>query len=63
MRRGESLRRFAAEHALPVVAIADLVRYRKAVEHIVEASRGHRSTQHRRARRRRAPLLVDQLPA
>lgn len=37
MRRGESLRRFASEHRLPLVAIADLVRYRKATERTVEA--------------------------
>lgn len=36
MRRGENLLLFAAEHGLPVVAIADLVRYRKATERIVE---------------------------
>ena len=36
MRRGESLRSFAAEHDLPVLAIADLVRYRRATERLVE---------------------------
>lgn len=35
MRRGERLRLFAAEHGLPLVAIADLVRYRKALEDVV----------------------------
>ncbi|BBZ15223.1 bifunctional 3,4-dihydroxy-2-butanone-4-phosphate synthase/GTP cyclohydrolase II [Mycobacterium branderi] len=36
MRRGASLRNFAAEHGLPLVAIADLVRYRKATERTIE---------------------------
>jgi 3,4-dihydroxy 2-butanone 4-phosphate synthase / GTP cyclohydrolase II len=36
MRRGESLRKFAAEHAFPLVTIADLVRYRKATERTIE---------------------------
>jgi 3,4-dihydroxy 2-butanone 4-phosphate synthase / GTP cyclohydrolase II len=36
MRRGESLRAFAAEHDLPVLAIADLVRYRHANERLVD---------------------------
>jgi 3,4-dihydroxy 2-butanone 4-phosphate synthase/GTP cyclohydrolase II len=36
MRRGESLAAFAAEHDLPVLAIADLVRYRRATERLVE---------------------------
>ncbi|MGY1812237.1 bifunctional 3,4-dihydroxy-2-butanone-4-phosphate synthase/GTP cyclohydrolase II [Blastococcus sp. SYSU D00820] len=36
MRRGESLSRFAAEHDLPVLAIADLIRYRRATERLVE---------------------------
>jgi len=32
MRRGRRLRHFAAEHHLPVLAIADLVRYRRSTE-------------------------------
>ncbi|MFF4599232.1 bifunctional 3,4-dihydroxy-2-butanone-4-phosphate synthase/GTP cyclohydrolase II [Amycolatopsis sp. NPDC001319] len=36
MCRGERLARFAAEHDLPVLAIADLVRYRRATERFVE---------------------------
>jgi 3,4-dihydroxy 2-butanone 4-phosphate synthase/GTP cyclohydrolase II len=36
MRRGASLEGFAAEHGLPVLAIADLVRYRRATERLVE---------------------------
>jgi 3,4-dihydroxy 2-butanone 4-phosphate synthase/GTP cyclohydrolase II len=36
MRRGTSLTAFAAEHALPVLAIADLVRYRSQTEVLVE---------------------------
>lgn len=35
MRRGESLRAFAEEHNLPVLAIADLVRHRRASEDLV----------------------------
>ena len=36
MRRGASLTAFAEEHGLPVVAIADLVRHRRATERLVE---------------------------
>jgi 3,4-dihydroxy 2-butanone 4-phosphate synthase/GTP cyclohydrolase II len=36
MRQGEDLRAFAAEHGLPVLAIADLVRHRRATERLVE---------------------------
>ncbi|MBW0118790.1 bifunctional 3,4-dihydroxy-2-butanone-4-phosphate synthase/GTP cyclohydrolase II [Pseudonocardia sp. KRD-169] len=36
MARGELLRTFAAEHDLPILAIADLVRYRRATERLVE---------------------------
>lgn len=36
MRRGADLRAFAAEHGLPVLHIADLVRYRRATERLVE---------------------------
>jgi 3,4-dihydroxy 2-butanone 4-phosphate synthase/GTP cyclohydrolase II len=36
MSRGEQLRAFAAEHGLPILAIADLVRYRRATERLVE---------------------------
>jgi 3,4-dihydroxy 2-butanone 4-phosphate synthase/GTP cyclohydrolase II len=36
MARGGVLRAFAAEHDLPVLAIADLVRYRSATERLVE---------------------------
>jgi len=36
MSRGAQLRQFAAEHDLPVLAIADLVRYRRATEQLVE---------------------------
>ena len=36
MRRGASLTAFAAQHGLPVLAIADLVRYRRATERLVE---------------------------
>jgi 3,4-dihydroxy 2-butanone 4-phosphate synthase/GTP cyclohydrolase II len=36
MQRGAQLRTFAAEHDLPVMTIADLVRYRRATERIVE---------------------------
>ena len=36
MRRGASLTAFAAEHGLPVLAIADLVRYRRATERLVQ---------------------------
>ncbi|MCE0762007.1 bifunctional 3,4-dihydroxy-2-butanone-4-phosphate synthase/GTP cyclohydrolase II [Pseudonocardia kujensis] len=36
MLRGERLTAFAAEHDLPVLAIADLVRYRRATEELVE---------------------------
>ncbi|MGR7025756.1 bifunctional 3,4-dihydroxy-2-butanone-4-phosphate synthase/GTP cyclohydrolase II [Geodermatophilus sp. URMC 62] len=36
MRRGTDLEAFAAEHGLPVLAIADLVRYRRATERLVE---------------------------
>lgn len=36
MSRGEQLRAFAAEHGLPVLAIADLVRHRRATERLVE---------------------------
>lgn len=36
MSRGEQLRAFAREHGLPVLAIADLVRYRRATERLVE---------------------------
>ena len=36
MMRGAALARFAAEHDLPVVAIADLVRHRRATETFVE---------------------------
>lgn len=36
MRAGRSLSDFAAEHGLPVLAIADLIRYRRATERMVE---------------------------
>ncbi|QJY47552.1 bifunctional 3,4-dihydroxy-2-butanone-4-phosphate synthase/GTP cyclohydrolase II [Pseudonocardia broussonetiae] len=36
MARGEELRAFAAEHDLPVLAVADLVRHRRATEQLVE---------------------------
>jgi 3,4-dihydroxy 2-butanone 4-phosphate synthase/GTP cyclohydrolase II len=36
MSRGEQLAAFAAEHDLPTLAIADLVRYRRATERFVE---------------------------
>ena len=36
MRRGESLAAFAAEHDLPLLTIADLIRYRRATESHVE---------------------------
>ncbi|OZM80782.1 bifunctional 3,4-dihydroxy-2-butanone-4-phosphate synthase/GTP cyclohydrolase II [Pseudonocardia sp. MH-G8] len=36
MARGQVLRAFAAEHGLPVLAIADLVRYRRATERFIE---------------------------
>lgn len=36
MRRGNSLADFAEEHGLPVLAIADLVRHRRATERLVE---------------------------
>jgi 3,4-dihydroxy 2-butanone 4-phosphate synthase / GTP cyclohydrolase II len=36
MARGETLHAFAAEHDLPMLAIADLVRYRRATERLVE---------------------------
>lgn len=36
MLRGERLTAFAAEHGLPVLAIADLVRHRRATEQLVE---------------------------
>ncbi|CCG03721.1 bifunctional 3,4-dihydroxy-2-butanone-4-phosphate synthase/GTP cyclohydrolase II [Blastococcus saxobsidens] len=36
MRRGPDLRRFAAAHDLPLLAIADLVRHRRATERLVE---------------------------
>jgi 3,4-dihydroxy 2-butanone 4-phosphate synthase/GTP cyclohydrolase II len=36
MRRGASLTAFAEQHGLPVLAIADLVRYRRATERLVE---------------------------
>lgn len=36
MRRGADLRAFAVEHDLPVLHIADLVRYRRATERLVE---------------------------
>jgi 3,4-dihydroxy 2-butanone 4-phosphate synthase / GTP cyclohydrolase II len=36
MRRGADLQAFAAEHDLPVLAIADLVRHRRATERLVE---------------------------
>jgi len=36
MARGERLRDFAAEHDLPVVAIADLVRHRTTTEQLVQ---------------------------
>jgi 3,4-dihydroxy 2-butanone 4-phosphate synthase / GTP cyclohydrolase II len=38
MMRPPSLRRFAARHGLPVVAIADLVRYRRSTESVVVES-------------------------
>jgi 3,4-dihydroxy 2-butanone 4-phosphate synthase/GTP cyclohydrolase II len=36
MSRGDQLRAFAQENALPILAIADLVRYRRATERLVE---------------------------
>ncbi|MCP2256140.1 3,4-dihydroxy 2-butanone 4-phosphate synthase / GTP cyclohydrolase II [Prauserella aidingensis] len=36
MRRGADLMAFAAEHGLPILAIADLVRHRRATEQLVE---------------------------
>ncbi|MBC3190317.1 bifunctional 3,4-dihydroxy-2-butanone-4-phosphate synthase/GTP cyclohydrolase II [Pseudonocardia sp. C8] len=36
MARGEQLERFAAEHGLPILSIADLVRYRRATEQLIE---------------------------
>lgn len=36
MRRGDSLRRFAAAHDLPLIAIADLIRHRRGTERLVE---------------------------
>ena len=36
MARGPQLRAFAEEHGLPILAIADLVRYRSATERLVE---------------------------
>lgn len=36
MRRGDSLRRFAADHNLPLLAIADLIRHRRGTERLVE---------------------------
>jgi len=35
MRSGQRLREFAGEHQLPILAIADLVRYRRATEQLV----------------------------
>ncbi|BBX64293.1 riboflavin biosynthesis protein RibBA [Mycobacterium saskatchewanense] len=42
MRRGDSLRDFAAAHCLPVVAIADLIRHRRGTERLVELVGGSR---------------------
>ncbi|MFD2470403.1 bifunctional 3,4-dihydroxy-2-butanone-4-phosphate synthase/GTP cyclohydrolase II [Amycolatopsis silviterrae] len=36
MLRGTAVREFAAEHGLPVLAIADLIRYRRTTERLVE---------------------------
>lgn len=36
MKRGADLKRFAQDHDLPMLAIADLVRYRRATEQLVE---------------------------
>ncbi len=36
MRTGTDLLEFASHHKLPVLAIADLIRYRRATEHLVE---------------------------
>jgi 3,4-dihydroxy 2-butanone 4-phosphate synthase / GTP cyclohydrolase II len=36
MRRGASLTQFALEHGLPILAIADLIRHRRATERLVE---------------------------
>lgn len=36
MSRGDALRKFAEEHQLPIVSIADLVQYRRATEKFVE---------------------------
>ncbi|KID28710.1 GTP cyclohydrolase II/3,4-dihydroxy-2-butanone 4-phosphate synthase [Prauserella sp. Am3] len=36
MLHGRDLERFAADHGLPLLHIADLVRYRRATEHLVE---------------------------
>jgi len=36
MRRGDSLTSFAAQHGLPVLAIADLIRHRRHTERLVE---------------------------
>ncbi|WP_199432055.1 bifunctional 3,4-dihydroxy-2-butanone-4-phosphate synthase/GTP cyclohydrolase II [Qaidamihabitans albus] len=36
MARGERLHAFAAEHGLPVLTIADLVRYRRSTERLIE---------------------------
>jgi 3,4-dihydroxy 2-butanone 4-phosphate synthase / GTP cyclohydrolase II len=38
MRRGDSLAAFARQHDLPVLAIADLVRYRRTTEQLVETA-------------------------
>lgn len=40
MRRGPDLHTFAAEHGLPVLAVADLVRYRRSRERLVEPVAG-----------------------
>jgi 3,4-dihydroxy 2-butanone 4-phosphate synthase/GTP cyclohydrolase II len=36
MLRGDGLREFARQHDLPTLAVADLVRYRRSTEHLVE---------------------------
>ena len=36
MRRGRSLTTFAAEHGLPILTVADLIRHRRATERLVE---------------------------
>ena len=64
MARLADLERFAAEHGLPIISIADLIRYRRTHERLVERMAAGRAADRRgRVPRRRLPLAPRQRAA